>query len=320
MKKNTSTPLIITLFCLSVQLKAELICDTPVFDFGEKEEGSIITHTFVLKNTGNSAVVIDRIRTTCGCTVATPSARVVGAGKNVELNASINLSKRTGKQDKKIYICTRDSKQRLELILKGISAPTIEITPSFLYFGRVIPGTEATNTISIRGLKEPLAPGIVQCSSKYISCELTSGKHDNEYILTGTLNSNAPPGDIRGNVSFPIYGGSDQLSFPVYASIPASLFISPTSITIHTNENQPFRRILTVRPGKVRDFSILSIECPDTTAKINISEIDSGGFSITLEQLNPAIIDGKSIIIKTNAKGAEEIHIPCQTPNLSNDL
>jgi hypothetical protein len=301
-------------------VKSELVCPDPIFDFGTRDEGAQITHSFVLRNTGNTSAIIERIRTTCGCTVAIPSTKVVRAGETVTVQTAMNLTGRTGKQDKKIHVYMRGTKTRLELTMRGTSVPTIEIRPRFLYFGRVDPGNEVAKTLSIRGLKEPLEPGTIQCNSKYISCTLQPGEQENEFVITGLLSKTAPSGEIRDNLYLPIYGGSEVLKFPIFASITSSLFVSPTSIRIQPREaNDKLRRTITLRPGRVRTFNILSVECPDSSAKTSIKEIASGGFSILIEELNPTEINGRPIIIRTDAEGAEEIHIPCEILPTSTD-
>lgn len=46
------------------------ICETPVFNFGEREIGETITHSFMLRNTGKSTIKIIEVKPACSCTVA----------------------------------------------------------------------------------------------------------------------------------------------------------------------------------------------------------------------------------------------------------
>lgn len=110
-------------------VSAELVCDKPVYDFGERDEGSMVLHTFIVRNEGASSAIIERVKTTCGCTAATPSSKVVQPGATVEIKAAINLKKRTGLQSKNIYLYQKGKAQRLTLTLKGSSLARMEVKP-----------------------------------------------------------------------------------------------------------------------------------------------------------------------------------------------
>jgi hypothetical protein len=51
------------------------------WSFGQVGPKDVVDHTFVLKNTGETPLTISRIYTTCGCTTAELTARVIPPGK-----------------------------------------------------------------------------------------------------------------------------------------------------------------------------------------------------------------------------------------------
>ncbi len=53
------------------------------FDFGRIGATDVVSHTFLLRNTGDAPLTISRAYTTCGCTTATLSADVIPPGKAV---------------------------------------------------------------------------------------------------------------------------------------------------------------------------------------------------------------------------------------------
>lgn len=53
------------------------------FDFGEVDSQTVLRRTFVIANTGQSALIIQRAYTTCGCTVADFTATEIPPGKVV---------------------------------------------------------------------------------------------------------------------------------------------------------------------------------------------------------------------------------------------
>jgi hypothetical protein len=50
----------------------KLPCDTPNFDFGYATQTQNVRHAFLLRNTGDAPVSIERVHNTCGCTTSPP--------------------------------------------------------------------------------------------------------------------------------------------------------------------------------------------------------------------------------------------------------
>ena len=60
----------LTIDGLSKNIKVpQLSINSPVFDFGEVNEGEKLEHVFLIKNTGEANLVISSAKTSCGCTV-----------------------------------------------------------------------------------------------------------------------------------------------------------------------------------------------------------------------------------------------------------
>jgi hypothetical protein len=55
------------------------------WSFGQIGARDVVDHTYVLKNTGKAPLTISRVYTTCGCTTAELTARVIPPGKSALL-------------------------------------------------------------------------------------------------------------------------------------------------------------------------------------------------------------------------------------------
>lgn len=297
--------------CWSGATLAGLICREAVFDFGEREEGDVVEHSFVLENPGDKAVVIERVRTSCGCTAATPSAKVVGAGKSIELRAALNLKKRSGPQRKTVHVYCRDEEKRLELVLQGQSLARMEMKPKFLFFGKIQPGIHVEKSLTIRALREELNPGKPQCSLDQVSCRLTK-QQDGSYTLTAGLENPEAVGDLRGTVKLPIYGGRETLSIPIYATVPKPIKVVPSSLFFPKQiKDKPLRRRITLRSESKAPFSVLKVDCPDPSADVVIQSQKEGVAIILFSNLTPAALDGQDVVITTDAKDMPSITVPC---------
>jgi len=80
-------------------------------DFGIVNEGDVIEHKFIFANTGNSDLIIRKIKASCGCTTAAPEVNILQPGKQTSLTASFKTAGFTGRQSKSITVITNDPKQ-----------------------------------------------------------------------------------------------------------------------------------------------------------------------------------------------------------------
>lgn len=74
------------------------------WDFGILVQGEEVSHTFRFRNTGEHALVIKKVETGCGCTVANYEKTPVKPGKEGKLEIVFNSMGRMGKQYKEIRI------------------------------------------------------------------------------------------------------------------------------------------------------------------------------------------------------------------------
>jgi len=75
---------------------ARLDCEMPDFDFGISLDTQVVTHTFILRNTGDAAVPITQVRSSCSYITSVPTRRSVSSGETdhseyAVLNAPIYL-------------------------------------------------------------------------------------------------------------------------------------------------------------------------------------------------------------------------------------
>lgn len=64
--------------------------------------------TFTFKNTGNSDLVIHKIKSTCGCTTVNPEKTVLKPGESSSFKAIFSPGGMKGKQNKSIFVITND--------------------------------------------------------------------------------------------------------------------------------------------------------------------------------------------------------------------
>lgn len=87
-----------------VEPAARLEAPQPVFDFGEVLKGESVEHTFEFVNTGDAPLLIDRVKSTCGCTGVLLSEKTILPGDRGTVKATFDSSRFQGAVKKRILV------------------------------------------------------------------------------------------------------------------------------------------------------------------------------------------------------------------------
>lgn len=103
-------------------------------DFGDLEEGDVATHNFVVKNSGGSQLVLERVGTSCGCTAALPEKKEIAPGDTTTIEVSFNSKNRAGQSVHKtvtVYSNDPDHSQTRLTITGSVTqrGPRLQIIP-----------------------------------------------------------------------------------------------------------------------------------------------------------------------------------------------
>ena len=94
--------------------------ENPIFEFGTIKPGEKVQHEFTFKNAGKSNLVIHKVQTTCGCTVANMKSQLIKPGETSSISVSFDSNGKSGVQDKGITVISNDpSNSSIMLHIKG---------------------------------------------------------------------------------------------------------------------------------------------------------------------------------------------------------
>ncbi len=87
---------------------ARIKFDKLTHDFGDVQEGKVVTTTFWLKNEGKTKLTIYDIETSCGCTATTLGLRKLEPGETTQMKVVFHTKGRQGPQTKLIKVKSND--------------------------------------------------------------------------------------------------------------------------------------------------------------------------------------------------------------------
>ena len=115
--------LLIALTCNTVQAQSneqigEISFESEVVDYGKIAQNENGLRVFKFKNTGTAPVVISRVKTSCGCTLASKPEQPVLPGETAQIEVNYD-TKRIGKFSKSITVESNAKNPRMQLKITG---------------------------------------------------------------------------------------------------------------------------------------------------------------------------------------------------------
>jgi hypothetical protein len=121
-----------------------------VYDFGTMWQDQEVTHEYAFSNTGKSALKINTVTSSCGCTAALPSKKEFAPGESGTIKATFRSGRYRDRVTKHINVDSGDPVQpRLVLTLTGIVKAELDVLPSGLYVGSLRIGESAERSVTL---------------------------------------------------------------------------------------------------------------------------------------------------------------------------
>ena len=106
-------------FAVQAQTGAKIEFETEVIDYGQIEKGSDGIRTFVFTNTGDEPLIINRVYSSCGCTIPEKPEAPIAPGEKGEIKVKYD-TKRVGPIRKTITVYSNDANAATKAIkIKG---------------------------------------------------------------------------------------------------------------------------------------------------------------------------------------------------------
>ncbi len=291
-----------------------LTVDAPHFNFGEQPNHLTIEHTFEVRNDGDAPLEIERIRSSCGCTVGAVSQRRLAPGETATITAHYRLTGRRGNQYSVLTLETNDPvNPHTRLIMSGYALQEMVVQPAHLFFGEVTKDAVPARTIQIRGEPhQPFSITRITMEGDGFSWDepMTIAPHD--YHLTVTVSDGGPAGALHAalaiHTTHPDY---PVLTVPLRANRAGPLNVAPAALTLVLDPDRSVTRFVVVRPGTVQDFEITEVQSPIADVDVRLVRLGTGGYRIQLTNLRGlSELAGQPLRIYTTAEAMPVIEVP----------
>ncbi len=91
-----------------------------IHDFGKINQGDKVSHTFKFTNTGNEALIIKNVKTTCGCTVASYPKEAISPGDTGKIDVVFDSKGKLNQQYKRIMVIANIPEESVNLTVKAL--------------------------------------------------------------------------------------------------------------------------------------------------------------------------------------------------------
>jgi hypothetical protein len=134
----------------NAQAKIQVVGDS-VYEFETLYQGEKVEVTFQIKNVGTGTLAIDKVESSCGCTVALTSADRIPPNGIAKIYATFNSSGFLGQVRKYVYVFSNDpEKPELDFEIMGNVLTEIDLDPAYLVFEQTAVGKPVEARIKLR--------------------------------------------------------------------------------------------------------------------------------------------------------------------------
>lgn len=239
--------------------KIEVLPETK--DVGTVPKGQVIDATFVVRNNGDSDLIISDARPSCGCTVASFD-KVIKPGAEGKVISSVDTKSFSGPISKSILLISNSpDRPQVNLFIKANVKPFVDVLPQPFARFSVIKGDSGTQDMILLSEEKGFKPSIEEASQPYVKAEISPagdkdkipGRAGDQYKLHLTVTPDAPDGLLNAPIRIAT-GISQQptLEIPVSGIVRPRVSVTPVMVNFgnFTAGKDPITRNIVVTNNK----------------------------------------------------------------------
>jgi hypothetical protein len=99
---------------------AKMEFEEKIYEFGVVEAGEVVVHEFEFTNTGKVPLLINDVRSTCGCTIPEWPEKLIAPGESSSIEVRFNTTNMRNQQKKPVTITANTYPAKTKLYLAGV--------------------------------------------------------------------------------------------------------------------------------------------------------------------------------------------------------
>jgi hypothetical protein len=307
----------------TVAAKPETVVPQAVVDVGREQRGEKIKHTFEIHNEGSAPLKLERVKPTCGCTVANYD-EVIAPGAVGSLVAQVDTAEFRGPIAKSISVFTNDpDNPRLSLVVKADVRSQVDVSPGYARFV-VVQGGEYNTSKQI--LWSPGKPDLVVSKAnspyKFVTTsvrQLEEGDSDyrkdsNRWEVSIKLDEDAPLGPMADYVKVETnHPKQKTVRIPVSGIVRPILAVTPQVADFGRRESgEEHTATLEIRNLSSNAVELLTVTTDVAGLEAEIESVEAGRLFNVVLTLAPGVDKGRfrgKVTVETNSASQPIVEI-----------
>lgn len=249
---------------------------TALWDLGTVTNSVLLHHEFVIHNSGDAALSIDRVVSGCdACLVAATPQSVIPPGGSSLIHCRLDLRRLRGEMERSVLVHSDDpARPVVELHIRGRVFPAFEWLPAQPVLEPESPqGSVSVLIHALAPLARPL--GVLRVSSAHLVCSLAPSS-SGDTTLTITRRAGLPFGRLEAEILLGtgIQGGPECL-VTVLVNNPPPVEVSPQALHFSPSASRQ-TRLLWVSQHGPKPSRLVDVIVSDPKVRCEIEPIPPG--------------------------------------------
>ena len=290
-------------------------------DFGKVSQNQSLKHSFVFKNTGTGTLIIDKVKSSCGCTAALVSGKEIPPGQTGTIDVTFNTGLRQGKNEKTITVTSNDPRNHnVTLKISANIEVLLTIQPQQLMLGQVKKDETVVRFAGLSGNdKDSTKITSAESSNKFIQVVLNPMGFDNhpEKTIKVTLLPGIKPGRFQERITLTTdHPSIKTLTLPVIGEVIGNIIVTPQTLSFGIlQKGQYVDRAINLKATGKHSFKVVRADTGNPAIAASIEKVSGGreyNIKISVDQstATPGTILRGKIVITTTDKEQQTIEVP----------
>lgn len=252
----------------------KLEVSTSLWDFGQKWAGEKAETTITLKNVGDAPLRVEKVKTSCGCTVASVKKELLEPGESEDVKVTYNTNKAVETVLQKIHVHSNDPTSPVMTIeVRGQTRQVVKVSEKQgLNFGSIGRNDAVTKSVEIECVyTEPLALRLKEIASESFDVRLEEIEAGHRYVLTATTKPPLRDGSNRADVQ--LLTGVElvpEVPVRVWGVVQAPIAVTPKTLQVSGQMDKPTQRSLRVTSRRDEPLKVTGVTVSDPAIKAEV--------------------------------------------------